>query len=42
MAELNGKMQVIVVNHAKWDNADFTAEIVGDWKYTGLKLVSPE
>lgn len=39
VAELDGKMQVIVVDHAKLDDDDFAAEIVEDWKYTGKKLV---
>ena len=41
VAEMDGKMQVIVVDHAKLDDADFAAETVEDWKYTGLKLVPP-
>ena len=39
VAELDGKMQVIVVDHAKLDDAVFTSETVEDWKYTGVKLV---
>lgn len=39
IAELDGKMQVIVVDHAKLDDAEFSAETIEDWKYTGLKLV---
>ena len=39
VAELDGKMQVIVVDHAKLDDDEFTAETVEDWKYTGKKLV---
>ena len=42
VAELDGKMQVIVVDHAKLDDAVFAAETVEDWKYTGVKLVPPE
>ena len=42
VTEMEGKMQVIVVDHAKLDDADFTAETVEDWKYTGLKLVPPD
>lgn len=42
VAELDGKMQVIVVDHAKLDDAVFTSETVEDWKYTGVKLVPPE
>ena len=38
-AELDGKMQVIVVDHAKLEDAEYTAETIEDWKYTGLKLV---
>lgn len=37
--ELNGKMQVIVVDHAKLDNEAYKAEIIEDWKSTGKKLV---
>ena len=32
-------MQVIVVDHAKLEDDDFTAETIEDWKYTGNKLV---
>ena len=39
VAELDGKMQVIVVDHAKLEDDDFTTETVEDWKYTGNKLV---
>lgn len=39
VAELDGKMQVIVVDHAKLEDDDFTAETIEDWKYTGNKLV---
>lgn len=42
VAELDGKMQVIVVDHAKLDDAEFVAETIEDWKYTGLKLVPPD
>lgn len=42
VAELNGKMQVIVVDHAKLDDAGFIAETIEDWKYTGKKLIPPE
>lgn len=42
VAELDGKMQVIVVDHAKLDDAEFIAETIEDWKYTGLKLVPPD
>ena len=42
VAELGGKMQVIVVDHAKLDDAEFTAETIEDWKYTGIKLVPPD
>lgn len=40
--ELNGKMQVIVVEHAKLDNDAYKAEIIEDWKSTGKKLVPIE
>ncbi len=39
VTELDGKMQVIVVDHAKLDDTEYTAETIEDWKYTGLKLV---
>ena len=39
VAELDGKMQVIVVDHAKLEDDHFSAETVEDWKYTGNKLV---
>ena len=39
VTELDGKMQVIVVDHAKLDDDDFAAETIEDWKYTGKKLV---
>ena len=39
VGELDGKMQVIVVDHAKLDDDAFKAETVEDWKNTGLKLV---
>ena len=42
VAELEGKMQVIVVDHAKLDDAEFTSETIEDWKYTGIKLVPPD
>ncbi len=42
VAALDGKMQVIVVDHAKLDDAEFIAETIEDWKYTGLKLVPPD
>ena len=42
VAELEGKLQVIVVDHAKLDDAEFTAETIEDWKYTGIKLVPPD
>ena len=37
--ELDGKMQVIVVDHAKLDDDAFKAETIEDWKNTGVKLV---
>ena len=37
--ELDGKMQVIVVDHAKLDSDEFKAETIEDWKNTGVKLV---
>lgn len=39
VAELDGKMQVIVVDHAKLEDDAFIAETIEDWKYTGNKLV---
>lgn len=36
---MNGKMQVIVVDHARLDNDDFREETIEDWKNTGKKLV---
>jgi predicted nucleic acid-binding Zn-ribbon protein len=39
VAEMNGKMQVIVVDHARLDNDDFREETIEDWKNTGKKLV---
>ena len=39
VAELNGKMQVIVVDHARLDSDDFREETIEDWKNTGKKLV---
>lgn len=42
VSELDGKMQVIVVDHAKLDDTEFVSETVEDWKYTGLKLVPPD
>ena len=39
VSELDGKMQVIVVDHAKLDDDDFRSEIIEDWKYTGKKLI---
>lgn len=42
VAELDGKMQVIVVDHAKLDDAEFASEIIEDWKYTGMKLIPPD
>ena len=41
-AELEGKMQIIVVDHAKLDNDDYKNEIIEDWKNTGIKLVPVE
>ena len=40
-SELDGKLQVIVVDHAKLNDAEFSAETIENWKYTGLKLVPP-
>ena len=37
--ELDGKLQVIVVDHAKLDSDAFKAETIEDWKNTGVKLV---
>lgn len=42
VAEAKGKMQVIVVDHAKLDNPEFKAEIIEDWKNTGQYLVPEE
>lgn len=42
VAELNGKMQVIVVDHARLDNDTFKNETVEDWKDTGIKLIPVE
>lgn len=42
VTELNGQMQVIVVDHAKLDNEEFIADTIEDWKNTGLKLVPIE
>lgn len=39
VTELDGRMQVIVVDHAKLDDDNFAAETVEDWKYTGNKLI---
>lgn len=39
VCELDGKMQVIVVDHAKLDDDAFKAETIEDWKNTGVKLV---
>lgn len=39
VSELNGKMQVIVVDHAKLDSDAFKADMIEDWKNTGIKLV---
>ncbi len=37
--ELDGKMQVIVVDHAKLGSDAFKADMIEDWKNTGIKLV---
>ncbi len=39
VSELDGEMQVIVVDHAKLDSDEFKADVVEDWKNTGIKLV---
>ena len=39
VSELNGKMQVIVVDHAKLNSDAFEADMIEDWKNTGIKLV---
>ncbi len=37
--ELEGKMQVIVVDHAKLESDAYKADMIEDWKNTGIKLV---
>jgi len=35
VTEMGGKMQVIVVDHARLDSDEFKAEIIDDWKTQG-------
>ena len=42
VAEAKGKIQVIVVDHAKLDNPEFKEGIIEDWKNTGQYLVPKE
>ena len=42
VTELNGNLQVIVVDHAKLDNDNFRDDIIEDWKSSDNYLIPRE